>query len=529
MKKISTSCMFTALMLLTLSAFSVPKLNSYPSAQAVIFIDFDGHYVNNTFWNGGTPFYCTPSGLTDAQITEAFNRAAEDYRPFNINLTTDSTVFLAAPINKRMRVIVTATSNWYLEGYGGVAYLDSFTWGDDTPCFVFSDRHGYSPKRVGETISHESGHTVGLSHQSKYGGDCDTPEEPYNLGYGTGETAWAPIMGNSLSRNFSNWNNGPTPWGCTDVQDNLTIITTQNGFTYRTDDYTGTVDATATALTGNFTKEGVISTNTDKDAFKFTLPGNRNFRLTAIPGNVSSNWIGANLDIRIELYNASETLIRDYNPLGTLSVTIDTILNAGTYYLRVYGTGNNNIGAYGSLGSYTLSGSLGGGLPIHDVTLSGTADKGKHDLNWRIIADEPVKTIEVQTSNDGINFSNLTTITTASATKFAYQPYKNSTIFYRLKVTSVINETAYSNTIALKGAGAADKLFSVSTLVQNEIIINAAANYQYVITDINGRRVYSGTGLKGINRVNVANQADGMYIIQLFNDDQRQTERIIKQ
>ena len=528
MKKIFTSFIFAVLMLFTLSAFSVPKLNSFPSAQATIFIDFDGYYVNSTFWNGGNPIYCSPSGLTDAQITEAFNRAAEDFRPFNVNLTTDSAVFLLAPINKRIRVVVTATSSWYPAGYGGVAYLESFTWGDDTPAFVFSDRHGYSPKKVGETISHETGHTVGLSHQAKYAGDCDNPSEPYNSGYGTGEVAWAPIMGNSLSRNFSNWNNGPTPFGCTDMQDNLTIITTQNGFGYREDEYPERFDS-AFVLTGSsFNKEGIIATNSDKDAFKFTLTGNRNFHFTAVPGNVSSNWIGANLDIRVELYNASYTLIRDYNPMSTVTITIDTILNTGTYYLKVYGTGNANIGAYGSLGSYTINGTFGGGLPIHDVSLSGTTDKGKHKLDWRIIADEPIKSIEVQTSNDGSNFTGLTTVGPVT-NKFAYQPYKNNTIFYRLKVTSVINEMVYSNTIALKGADAAGKLFNVSTLVQNEIIINAAENYQYTLCDINGRKVYSGTGLKGINRVNIANQADGMYIIQIFNNDQRQTERIIKQ
>jgi hypothetical protein len=530
MKKIFTSLIFTITFLISFSsAFSVPVLNSYPSAVATIFLDFDGHYVQSSVWNGGSPIDCAASGMTDPQITEAFHRAAEDFRPFNINITTDEAVFLAAPLNKRMRIIITATSSWMPPGFGGVAYVGSFIWGDDTPAFVFSDRHGYSPKKVGETISHESGHTVGLSHQSKYNGiDCNTPIEQYNSGAGSGETGWAPIMGNSLNRNFSNWNDGPTPYGCNNIQDNLSIIATQNGFGYRTDDYTETLNGSTYTLPGNsFSVNGVISTNSDKDAFKFTLTANSNFHLTAIPFNVQGNWIGANLDVRIELYNASATLIREYNPLTILSVTADTVLNAGTYYIKINGTGNSNIGAYGSLGSYTINGSFSS-LPIHDVSLNGTVDKNKHNLSWRIIADEPIKTIEVETSNDGSNFNALTTVTPA-ATKFSYQPYKGSTVFYRLKVTSVIDQTVYSNTIALKGAGNTDKRFSVSTLVQNEIVINAAENYQYMVSDMNGRTVYTGTGLKGINRVNISSQSKGMYIIQLFNNDQRQTERIIKQ
>ncbi|MBK9531562.1 MAG: hypothetical protein IPO42_07170 [Chitinophagaceae bacterium] len=534
MKKFFTPVFLAAFLFISFNAFSIPKLNSYPTAIATLFLDFDGHYVQSSVWNNGMPFNCAASGMTDPQITEAFYRAAEDYRPFNINLTTDSAVFLAAPLNMRMRVIITSTS--WVAGVGGVAYIGSFKWGDDTPAFVFSNKLGpYSPKMVGECISHESGHTVGLAHQSKYGASCSTPIEQYNSGIGSGEDAWAPIMGNSYNRNMSNWNNGPTPYGCTNMQDNLSIITSQNGFGYRTDEYTETLNAATQLLQGNnFNVNGIITTNTDKDAFTFTLPANSNFILSAIPFNVQGNWIGANLDTRIELYSSPTTLIRDYNPLGSLSVSIDTILNAGTYYLKIYGTGNSNIGAYGSLGAYTISGNLGS-LPIHDVSLGGTViDKNRHSLNWRIIADEPIKTIVVETSGDGSNFSALTSVT-PSSTNFSYQPFKSTTVFYRLKVTSEINQTVYSNTIALKGTGIAEKLFNVSTLVQNEININASGSYRYQLLDMNGSMLSSGTGLKGINRINISSRAKGMYVIRLFSNDQStgsggtQTERFIKQ
>ncbi len=528
MKKIFTFLILLVPLLFSFKAFSVPKLSSYPSAVATIFLDFDGHYVQSSVWNGGSSFYCAGSGMTDPQITEAFNRVSEDYRPFDVNITTDSTVFLAAPLNRRVRIIITTTSGW-CAGVGGVAYVGSFIWGDDTPGFVFSDRLGpYSPKMVGEACSHESGHTVGLAHQSKYDiSNCATPTEPYNTGIGTGENAWAPIMGNSYYRNMSNWNNGPTPYGCTNMQDNLSIITTQNGFGYRPDDYTETLNAgTYTLPAPHFNISGIIGANSDKDAFRFTFVQNSNFHLAAVPFNVGGNYIGANLDIKLELYNSAGTLIRTYDPAPSMSVTIDTILNAGTYYLKIDGTGNVNVGEYGSLGSYTFSGASG--LPIHEVSLGGTTDKNKHNLNWHIIADEPIKTIVVEASNDGSNFSTLTTVT-PTIDKFSYQPFKSNTVYYRLKVTSVLDQTVYSNTIALKGTVNTDKIFNVSTLVQNEITINAAQNYRYQLNDINGRTVSAGSGLKGINKLNVSNQSNGIYIIQLLSDDQRQTERIIKQ
>jgi len=529
MKRTFTFLMLITTWVLSFSASAVPILNSLPGAAATIFLDFDGHYVQSTVWNGGSPLNCAASGMTDPQITEAFNRVAEDYRPFVINITTDSTVFLAAPLNRRMRIIITTTSSW-CPGVGGVAYIGSFIWGDDTPAFVFSDMLGpYSPKMVGEACSHESGHTVGLAHQSKYDiGDCVTPIETYNSGIGSGETGWAPIMGNSYYHNMSNWNNGPTPYGCTNMQDNLSIIATQNGFTYRADDYDETLNASTYTLPGSgATVNGIITTNSDKDAFKFTLTQNQNIHLSAIPFNVSSNYIGANLDIKLSLYNSSAVLVRTYDPVNTMSVTADTILNAGTYYLLIDGTGNMNIGEYGSLGAYTLSIGIGA-LPIHEVSLAGITDKNKHNLQWHITADEPVKTIIVESSDDGLHFSQLTALPPSAGT-FSYQPYKNNMVYYRLKVISVTGQTAYSNTITLKGTGNIDRLFSVSTLVQNEISINAAVNYLYQLSDMNGKIAFTGKGSKGISKINITNLPAGIYVIQLFSNDVRQTERIIKQ
>ncbi|MFN8244310.1 MAG: T9SS type A sorting domain-containing protein [Ferruginibacter sp.] len=531
MKKLST-LLLLAMVIISLPAFSIPKLNSYPSSPATIYLDFDGHTVNGTLWNAMNNYntiYAAASGLNDVQITEIFNRVSEDYRPFAVNITTDSTVFLNAPVNQRLRMIVTPTSAW-CPGVGGACFIGSFTSGDDSPGFVFCDRLGpNSPKMVAECCSHESGHGVGLDHQSKYdASNCDVPLQEYNPGVGSGETGWAPIMGNSYYKNMSNWNNGATPWGCTVMQDNLSTIVTQNGFGYRPDDFNENLDNSAYALpASSFNISGIITTDADRDAFRLVLTNNANIHITAIPYSVGANSSGANLDIKVDMFNAAGTLIRSYDPQATMSVTIDTMLTTGTYYLRLDGTGNTNISEYGSLGSYTLSG-FSGPLPIHEVSLTGTADKGRHNLSWKIIADEPVKNLVIESSADGIHFNSLASVD-PSAVQFSYASYQNSVLYYRLKVTSVINQTAFSNVIALNGVSSTDKAFYVSTLVQNEITINAPNAYKFLLSDINGRSLSQGAGLKGVNKLNVNDLPSGMYIIQLFNDDQRQTERIIKQ
>lgn len=518
-------------LLTSINAISLPRLSSFPSAQATIFLDFDGQTVVSSVWNSGNPLVCAASGLTDTQITEVFNRVSEDYRPFNINITTDSTVFLAAPLTKRIRIIITLTSGWYT-GVGGVAYTGSFTWGDDTPGFVFPDRLANSPKIVGECCTHESGHTVGLSHQSLYSSTC-TLVDTYNSGVGTGEIGWAPVMGNSYYKNLTGWNNGPTPSGCNVAQDNLSIITTQNGFTYRTDDYSDDPNnnpALITVTNQLFSEDGLITTTTDKDIFKFTFAQNGVLHLDATPYSVGANLDGADLDVKLTLLNSAKQTIGTYNPSTLLNSVIDTSVNAGTYYLVLDGTGNVNVSDYGSLGSYTISGTFveAGALPIRDVALTGKADKNKHNLSWNIIADEPIKTIVVQSSTDGRFFTTLSTVG-PKETGFTYTPGINADIFYRLKVTSVIDQTVFSNIITLKSAGQPQKLFKVSTLVHNEIMVNATENYQYQLADISGRVIETGNSNAGINRINISNIPNGIYVIQMITNNQRQTERIIKQ
>ncbi|MEP6711943.1 MAG: T9SS type A sorting domain-containing protein [Ferruginibacter sp.] len=514
---------------ISLAAYSQqgPKLNSLPSATATVFLDFDGQTVSAAGWNGGTRFTCAASGMTDPQITEIFNRVAEDYRPFNINITTDSAAFLLAPLNRRIRIIVTTSSAWYPAAVGGVSYIGSFTWGDDTPGFVFADRLTYVPKYLAECCSHESGHTLGLSHQSTYDSNC-TLLQTYNPGTGTGEIGWAPVMGNSYGENMTGWNDGPTPYGCATTQDNLTIITSQNGFTYRTDDYTDVVNTSAFSLgSSSFSVSGIITTATDKDVFKFVNTQNSNTHLEVTPYGINSSNTGANLDVQMDLYNASQTLIRTYNPADALNVVVDTTLNAGTYYMVITGTGNANIGDYGSLGSYSVLG-VKALLPIHDIALSGNSNNSKHNLSWKIIADEPIKTQVLEVSSDGIVFKPLNTIN-AGTDAFSYFPYQSGILYYRLKVISVIDQQAYSNTVALKALENQSKHFFVSSFVKDEITINASQNYQYIVNDLNGRILTRGTGTQGINKINIQTQPAGMYVIQLISNNTKQAERIIKQ
>ena len=527
MKK-SLSCILLILASLQgLKSYSIPTLTSLPQATATIYLDFDGEEVNSPVWQGGNQFTCAPANMTDDQITEVFNRVAEDYRPFNINITTDLNVFLAAPYDDRMRVIITPTSAWY-QGVGGVSYVGSFTWGDDVPCFVFCDRLGpNNPKMVAECCSHESGHTVGLSHQSTYDASCNLTAT-YNAGAGTGQVGWAPIMGNSYSKNMSGWNNGPTPYGCADVQDNLSIITTQNNFTYRIDDHPDSLTTTAENI--NFSSvavQGIITTSTDKDVFKFNLPANTNLHINIDPFSVGANNAGADLDVKVGLYDANSTLIKIYDPVEMMNVVIDTILNSGNYYLQVQGGGNNNVSDYGSLGSYSITG-VAGVLPIHEVSLNGIIKNNANQLSWNIVSDNSISSITIETATTLNNFTTLTTVNKDS-NGYAYTPIINVDRYYRLKVNSTSNQVMYSNVIEIKAHPVLTKSFIVSTFVHDNLSISATTAFKYLLTDINGHIICKGQGNQGRMQLAMQGQLPGMYILQLANNIENQSEKIIKQ
>ena len=167
-------------------------------------------------------------------------------------------------------------------------------------------------------------------------------------------------------------------------------------------------------------------------------------------------------------------------------------------------------------------------LPIKEVTLSGNTDNNKHNLSWNVISDEPLQSVTVEYSTDGMNFNVLNSITLTSRT-MSYLPNDENTRYYRMKAVSYTNQIMYSNVIALRGISKPVHPFIVSTMVHQQITVNAFENYQYAILDANGRMLSKGSGNKGFNNIDVSRFASGFYVIQFYGTTTKQTERIIKQ
>ena len=337
-------------------------LHSLPGATKVIYLDFDGHTTTGTSWNSGATIVSAPfsidadtafSATEQERIQYIWQRVAEDFLPYGVDVTTqDPGVDALRRLGTGddawgVRVVVSPT-NWYNTGAGGVAYIGSFSWSSDTPCFVFTAQLGTgNEKYTAEAATHEAGHTVGLYHDGVTGGSA----------YYSGHSGWAAIMGVGYYQGLVQWSKGEYP-GANNTEDDLTIMTGY-GFTVRPDDH-GNTAASATALvvtnSTSVSGGGIIERPTDIDHFSF-LTGAGTITL-----NVSGAARSPNLDIKADLYDSLGGLIVSANPSGSLNASISLYLAAGSYTLAIDGVGNGDLvtgySDYGSIGEYSISGTI---------------------------------------------------------------------------------------------------------------------------------------------------------------------------
>lgn len=338
------------------------SLHSHATSNFTIYLDFDGHTTQNTFWNSA--FNNNNDIATDAwsydsdrssfsnseqqMIQRIWASVAEDFAPFDINVTTQDpgadALRKSNSSDSQWGIRVVVGPNSFYAPAGGVAYIGSFNWSSDTPTFVFNT----GEIGIREAVSHEVGHTLGLYHDG-------TDSVSYYDGHGSGDTSWSPIMGVGYYTSISQWSRGEY-LNANNQEDDLSIITTQNGFGYRADDV-GNSYLAASALAQNGTSlsgQGLIERNTDSDYFSFTTGSG------TISINIETATYAANLDVLAKLYDINGNLIATSNPSTGLDANFNLTVSAGQYYISIEGTGTGTTSTgysdYASLGNYWISG-----------------------------------------------------------------------------------------------------------------------------------------------------------------------------
>jgi hypothetical protein len=365
----------------------LPLLDSNPGAPVALYLDFTGNF-EATWWNSDGDFpkpgrpVVTPvfnldndptkfGGIEQGMIKEIWARVAEDFAPFNVNVTTH--YYGGFNDGQALKVAIGGLdTDWYTVPSSGTSNIGSFS-NSEAPnvVFVFSEsiRRGVIAggldgdgrpidfeSAVATCASHEAGHAFGLLHHSRYNFEYDGTTQDLNgnlkgkTEYDPGTAAWTPIMGNSLDSDRTTWDADPTDLGPDTFQDDLAVIGgPANGFGFRADDH-GNTTATATPLTQpvaflpRMTGKGIINDwKSDMDFFSFTTGGG------ALQVQVDAAPLGPNLIPVAELWSDHGPIARADAGGFTQSI-IHANLPAGTYFVLV-----KSFGDYGDEGQYTVT------------------------------------------------------------------------------------------------------------------------------------------------------------------------------
>ncbi|MCP4189968.1 MAG: hypothetical protein GY768_05000, partial [Planctomycetaceae bacterium] len=446
-------------------------LHSNPTASKTIFLDFDGFTATGTWWNSSygnsivSPAYdpendgAAFSSTELARIQRIWQRVAEDYAPFDVDVTTEDPGE-AALVNTGggdtewgIRVVITV-DDFANCGCGGFAYLDSFNFNyqstnaSDTPTYVFNS----SEIGVSAAISHEVGHTLNLTHDGTTSANPVQPNASYYNGHGSGENSWGPIMGSGYYSNVTTWDSGEFYGANNDSSDannsygadDIDVIATENGFGLRSDDH-GDDIATASSVTYPSLNSadpnlvdvalfGIIEDRNDTDFIKFaTAAGIVDLTIESYAGRAMisngdatystaientfysttpQNNQGSNLDVLATLYDSNGTVIAASNPTGLSASFSEISLAAGNYYLGIEGSGSGSPFSSTSTTGYTDYSSIGqyyvtGTVQTSDLYLSvsaTSADKAEGNSGTTAYTFDILLT-EAQTESVTVNWS----------------------------------------------------------------------------------------------------------------------------
>ena len=307
-----------------------PKDNPDPvSTPTVIFLDADGHIVENTIWNWDGILHCRSAGLTTDQMSLIIKSVVEDFSTFQVVVTADEDLYNSAPKARRIRVIMTTHEGIenFFPNFGGYAFIGSLWWGDDTPCFVFTELYAGRAENMAETVSHEVGHTIGLSHQSEFSFDGQFLYE-YHRGFFSqmGNFSWKPIMGSSFGASISGWMYGRKFQG---FQNDTELLSAVGAKSDEMSNQFSTAEEIKVNGSGKLIVTGLMNSRWDSDYYLIKR------------GKVTLSIVGGgNCDLTIFFYDENEQLIgqyTDFNGLGIPETTIKTDGNG--IYIKLFQTG----------------------------------------------------------------------------------------------------------------------------------------------------------------------------------------------
>ena len=394
----------------TRQLLTVPALSSNPNAQMTVFLDFDGEDYGNqivrvqrnpdlelermsaipAFTIDGTPGPDSPA--EERLIEEIFHRVAEDFRPFNVNVTTvqPPTGVLQIKVsvggngvvqhrvltrvfdqNGALIQIITGPPQTYRFTSPVFAELNAYRTNQINPVLIFPQQLTAAQQNgqtIARLVSQGVGRQLGLQNQTAVG----------NVNSG-------PIMADLTANPVRD------TWANSLFQNDINQLTAPSGIQSRLDDFGDSIATAGNAqvdlVSSSFANpqriaSGIINhtpavAGADRDVFRTVLDLTRTTGTAELSINVdgldlsSRRFLdgtvnptlnrGSNLDVVVRLYSANGTLLASDSPSPEIDGEILFEVPASSipgnrllvYYIEVTTTSE-----YGSLGEYTVNCSL---------------------------------------------------------------------------------------------------------------------------------------------------------------------------
>jgi len=182
-------------------------------------------------------------------------------------------------------------------------------------------------------------------------------------------------------------------------------------------------------------------------------------------------------------------------------------------------------------------------LPVELISFDGLSKNSYNNVFWKSAVELNFKHYELESSNDGINFSKIATIqpignqTSINSYEYLDFNYFKPLTYYRLKMVDLDFTFEYSKVIAIEyGKNNDNETIVYPNPASNELYISLASSTQKVaqvnIYDIYGRVIYQQTIdlLNGFENtfINTSDFASGTYIINInYNDSKSENIKII--
>lgn len=262
-----------------------------------------------------------------------------------------------------------------------------------------------------------------------------------------------------------------------------------------------------------------------------------------ISNTVQPDFSGAFKTLKLSQGAASILVMGNFDVVSqTGSVTFS---GAGTWYDYLNGTTIIATGATQSFtlqpGEYHVYLNMNAALPVTLISFNGKNNGNKNVLSWVVANEQDLNYYELQRSNDGQNFSDISQINATGKANYSFSdniiPGTSSIYYYRLKSVDKDGNFKYSTVVKLKMMVSAKFAIVNPNPFKEKLQLNIESPTQdkatLIMTDLSGRQLFKQYKVlsAGNNEVQINETgkfSKGTYLLTIIESQQIQSIKLVK-